>query len=75
MGALRDDGESPRRRKRYASGECGEDYAGGKGGGEGERPVQARLSNFHHYAVTGVKAQAFVLCLFHQGAKYRNLYQ
>jgi hypothetical protein len=36
----------------------------GKGGGEGERPVQARLSNFHHYAVTGVKAQAFVLCLF-----------
>jgi hypothetical protein len=31
MGALRDDGESPRRRKRYASGECGADYAGGKG--------------------------------------------
>jgi hypothetical protein len=74
MGALRDDGESPRRRKRYASGGCGEDYAGGKGG-EGERPVQTRLSNFHHYAVTGVKAQAFVLVLFHQSATYRNLYQ
>ena len=44
-------------------------------GGEGERPVQARLSSFHHYAVTGVKAQAFVLCLFHQGAAYRDLCQ
>jgi hypothetical protein len=32
-------------------------------GGGGERPVQARLSNLPHYAVTGVKAQAlFVFC-------------
>jgi hypothetical protein len=56
--------KAPRGRKRYASRECGEDDAGGKGDGEGERPVQARLSNFHHYAVTGVKAQAFVRGLF-----------
>jgi hypothetical protein len=26
--------------------------------------VQARLSNLHHYALTGVKAQAFVRVLF-----------
>jgi hypothetical protein len=61
--------KAPRTRKRYASDECGEDYAGGKGGGEGERPVQAWLSNLHHYAVTGVKAQAFVRGLFYQGAR------
>jgi hypothetical protein len=30
----------------------------------GEGPIQARLSNFHHYAVTGVKAQVFVRVLF-----------
>jgi hypothetical protein len=47
----------------------------GKGVGEGERPVQARLSNFHHYAVTGVKGQAFVRGLFYQSATYGHLYQ
>jgi hypothetical protein len=47
----------------------------GEMGGEGERPVQARLSNFHHYAVTGVKAQAFVRCLFYLDPIYHQLYQ
>jgi hypothetical protein len=74
MGALREDEEGSRGQKRYASGECGEDDAGGQGGGEGERPVQARLSNFHHYAVTGVKAQAFVRYLFYYDALHQKLY-
>jgi hypothetical protein len=46
----------------------------GKGVGEGERSVQARLSNFHHYAVTGVKAQAFVRGLFYYDALHHQLY-
>jgi hypothetical protein len=33
-------------------------------GGEESDLVQARLSNLHHYALTGVKAQAFVRVLF-----------
>jgi hypothetical protein len=37
----------------------------GRGGVEDERdPVRPQLSNLPHYAVTGVKAQAFVLVLF-----------
>jgi hypothetical protein len=53
------------RRFRISRREGGDDLllAGGMGGGGG-RPVQARLSNLHHYAVTGVKAQAFVLVMF-----------
>jgi hypothetical protein len=66
MGALREVWRKPGAREpRCASGECGEDVLAGKMGGEGERPVQARLSNFHHYAATGVKAQAFVRVLFY----------
>jgi hypothetical protein len=41
--------------------------------GENERDLaQARLSNLHHYAVTGVKAQAFVLDLFYIDSIKRN---
>ncbi len=38
---------------------AGEDWAEKESG-----RFQARLSNLPHYAVTGVKAQAFVLVLF-----------
>jgi hypothetical protein len=65
--------EKARAGKNATHRECGEDDAGGQGGGEGERPVQARLSNFHHYAVTGVKAQAFVRCLFYDDALHHKL--
>jgi hypothetical protein len=61
------DGESPAHERRCASHEWewGEDLLlAGERGGEGERPVQARLSNLSHYAVAGVKAQAFVRVLF-----------
>jgi hypothetical protein len=44
-------------------------------GGGGERPVQARLSNLHHYAVTGVKAQAFVRALFLRRPIYLGLFE
>jgi hypothetical protein len=47
--------------------------AGGRTGGEGEGPVQARLSNLPHYAVTGVKAQAFVRVLFLSSAVWCTL--
>jgi hypothetical protein len=73
MGALREDGESPAHANDAAH-PANAAKTGGKGGGEGERPVQARLSNFHHYAVTGVKAQAFVRYLFYDDALHQKLY-
>jgi hypothetical protein len=34
-----------------------------------ERPFAARISNFAYYAPTGVKAQVFVLVLFHHNGR------
>jgi hypothetical protein len=74
MGALRG-WRSPARERRCASDECGGDVGAGKRGIAGDRPVQPRISNFAHYAVIGVKAQAFVLVLFELQSFKRKLYQ
>ena len=61
---------NPRKQRRYASGERGEGLRmAGEIGEKGERPLWARFSNLLNYAVTGVKAQAFVRVLFQKRAR------
>jgi hypothetical protein len=76
MGALRNCWEKTHAgERRDHCGEHGDNVLPAEKLGEKESgPFQARLSNFSHYALTGVIARAFVLVTFYYCMWYRQLY-